>query len=491
MDFYLGLYGSHNSALALGVIEPDGKKKVLEVVELERFVNIKNGAFSFHFPITNPSDKVKEIMSYFYKKYGVVKIKEVLHDAAEEHILNSIPYEKETHVPHHKAHAYNGFYHQNNPNTLIFSFDGGSSEGFFKVSVFENGVYSRIGSISTDICVPYAAVAHYLSPIKQESNWWWGNLTYSGKLMGLSSYGKYNSEYAEKLEEYFRLQTIDNVNLAHENFQRIFNIGISKRFGVEESKDLAYNTQYVFEKLFEEYATPYINKYPNYKLIFAGGGALNILNNTKWKAFVSPNPDDRGLALGCLLTRLETFVDSTYIGSLPYDELPINRDLHSVEQVAKWLNEGQIIGVIQGRSEHGARALGNRSILCLPYGGFKDKLNKQVKHREPYRPFGAICREEDASKYFETEGVDTRWMVNNVKVKADNINSVKHADGTCRLQTVTEKSNKFIYDLLGHIPVLINTSLNVQGKPICNTYKDALAIEGLDKVITESFVIWK
>mgnify|MGYP001546539571 CR=1 FL=1 len=491
MEYYLGIYGSHNSALALGCRNSKGEPKILEVVELERFVNIKNGAFSFHFPIIDGNIQIRKILQSWQKKYNFSQFEEVLHDAVESDILQAIPFKRETHVMHHKAHTYNGFYHQREENALVISFDGGSGDGFFNISTFTDNQYERIGKVEIDICVPYAAVAHYLSPIKRESNWWWGNLVYPGKLMGLSSYGEYHYNYATKLEKYFRLQDRDNVNFAHENFQKVFQIDGSKRFNQRESELLAWNTQFVFEKLFKEHVTPYIEKYPHHKLIFTGGGALNIINNTKWKAFVSPNPDDRGIALGCLLTRLPIFVDSTYLGNLPYDELPLNKKRITVEEVVGWLKDGEIIGVIQGRAEHGARALGNRSIICLPYEGFKEKLNKKVKHRESYRPFGAVCREEDAEKYFETDEIDTRWMVNNVIVKSKDIPAVTHVDGTCRLQTVTKDSNKLLYEILGHIPVLINTSLNIQGKPIANTYHDALAIKGLDRVITDAFYIWK
>ena len=59
------------------------------------------------------------------------------------------------------------------------------------------------------------------------------------------------------------------------------------------------------------------------------------------------------------------------------------------------------------------------------------------------------------------------------------IPSVTHADGTARLQTVTEKGNGRYYDLLKAfgrrtgVPVLVNTSFNVRGEPIVCTPADA------------------
>ena len=59
MDFKLGIFGSHNSAIGIAV-----DNKVKEVIELERWVGIKNAAFAFHFPIDNPENTFKEIILY-------------------------------------------------------------------------------------------------------------------------------------------------------------------------------------------------------------------------------------------------------------------------------------------------------------------------------------------------------------------------------------------------------------------------------------------
>jgi carbamoyltransferase len=236
-------------------------------------------------------------------------------------------------------------------------------------------------------------------------------------------------------------------------------------------------------------------------LQFSGGGAMNIINNSIYDAFVSPNPDDRGIALGLVLSKIKTgnIIDSTYLGSEPYDSLPDYFDLN-IEEIVTDLINGKIIGIIQGNSEHGARSLGNRSIICMPSAGMKEKLNSEVKHREMFRPFAPVVRLEDASEFFEF-GNHTRWMTHNSIVKEkykSKIPAITHIDGTARLQTVTKHQNELIYTLLsklenrGHIPVLLNTSFNIQGNPILNRYADAILIRdttGLDKVITDKFLL--
>jgi predicted transport protein len=144
------------------------------------------------------------------------------------------------------------------------------------------------------------------------------------------------------------------------------------------------------------------------------------------------------------------------------------------------------VGVIQGNSEHGSRALGNRSIICNPVGDMKDVLNNKVKHREWYRPFAPMVRLEDCPKYFEfDEGVESRHMVFVANVREEwreKLPAITHQDNTARLQTVTRNQNPLIYDLLGELEkhtghgVLLNTSFNVDGKPILTRLSDAFKI---------------
>lgn len=484
--FNIAVYGSHNASVALSY-----KADVLEVVELERFVNKKNAAFYFHFPEENPDDLTLQIHNYFVKKYGSYVYDNCLYNSCLTNI-NVLPAKNFEWVGHHLAHVNNVIFQSPAKKSLNISFDGGSDEGHFNIyRTEEDKVPEKIFSTKQDICVPYAAVAHYLSPIKQEENWWWGNLVYAGKLMGLSAYGTVNQDDYDKMYRYFKMQQTDNVNTAHENFQRIFNVSPEKRFDEEKSYDLAAATQKVFEDIFKETIDPFVETHKDYELQFSGGGALNVINNAKWDAFVSPNPDDRGLSVGMLFHKIKPghVVDTKYLGSEMFGMYTQHKP-YSIDEMCEDLVEGKIIGLCQGRGEHGARALCNRSILCLPKKGFKEKLNDKVKHREAFRPFAPVCRKEDANTWFDF-GKHTEYMSHNATVKNVNksIQSIIHKDYTARLQTVTSSSNPFIYLLLtrmkelGHEPILINTSFNVMGKPIINQWQEAIGMlndTGLD-----------
>lgn len=114
----------------------------------------------------------------------------------------------------------------------------------------------------------------------------------------------------------------------------------------------------------------------------------------------------------------------------------------------------------------------------------KDTLNAKVKDREWYRPFAPMCRLEDVSTYFDFEG-ESRWMGFCPTVKEewrDKLTSITHVDGTARVQTVTKKQNPWLYNLLTEfeketgIGVLLNTSFNINGKPILSRYSDAVQV---------------
>jgi carbamoyltransferase len=130
----------------------------------------------------------------------------------------------------------------------------------------------------------------------------------------------------------------------------------------------------------------------------------------------------------------------------------------------------------------------------------KDILNEKVKKREWFRPFAPVVRLEDVEKYFHWKG-ECRFMGFYTMVKdewKEQLKAITHVDGSARVQTVTRQQNEYLYDLLtefdkqNNFGVLLNTSFNVNGKPLINTYKDALYMlnnSGLDFLFTEKYII--
>ena len=193
------------------------------MVELERWVQIKNAAFFYYHPILKSNRGLNEILDYFDFKYQAKE-----YDYA---MVNSWPLEhykdlratKVLHVPHHLAHASNVMYHSDAQKSLIVSFDGGSDDGHFNIYLAEKTKEPiLIYQSQKDLCVPYAALGNYMDDIKKERDYWFGNLTYAGKVMGLSSYGKRDPELFGYVTELFKRSNTNKVDEAHTNWHNIF-----------------------------------------------------------------------------------------------------------------------------------------------------------------------------------------------------------------------------------------------------------------------------
>ena len=148
------------------------------------------------------------------------------------------------------------------------------------------------------------------------------------------------------------------------------------------------------------------------------------------------------------------------------------------------ISKKQIVAIFQGQSEWGPRALGNRSIMFDPRIPDAKQFVIEVKRREEYRPFAGCVMLEYADEYFDMKSLkESPWMSFAIQAKQpayDNIPSLVHADGTCRIQTVTREQNKNYYDLISGfnditgVPVIFNTSFNLGGEPLVETIYDAI-----------------
>ena len=237
--------------------------------------------------------------------------------------------------------------------------------------------------------------------------------------------------------------------------------------------NLAASIQALYEKKFLEL----VDMCPKKNLVLMGGCALNCVANSKIKdknIWIMPSPGDAGSSIGAaaLVHKKKLKWKHPYLG---YN---INRDINP-KDVVKELLKNKVCGVANGRAEFGPRALGNRSLLGDPRHDIKDTVNK-IKKREMFRPFAPAILEEYADEYFD--GPMNRYMQFVAKAKHD-YDSVTHVDGTARVQLV-EKDNVSIlrpileewYEKTG-CPMLLNTSLNIKGQPMVNTWEDAKEFE--------------
>jgi carbamoyltransferase len=495
----IAIHGWHNASVAVYF-----EGNVVSVIEIERLVNIKNAGLDYFNPITSGETILKEIYNYFKAEFGFTRYDKCIlgHLTVDipQKYKDAFPANEYIHDPrHHTFHALGSLYQSPFEKALIVSIDGGSSEGYFDINIGEKGVgVSRIKAIYLDLGSHYHLIGSLCSEVKN-----YNVLTASGKVLGLQSYGKVIKEWVKPLKDFFTgsIPYYENLDQKIATLSNILGVEFSQTNKLEGEN--SYNFARAAQEAFEEVVFDNIDeevKKCDLPIILTGGCALNIVLNTKVKerynreVFVAPNSSDCGLTAGMLCAHLpiNQTIDLTYKGIPALDKYTLAEYVEfrrgfktDLAQIVEDLVADKILGVVQGNAEHGPRALGNRSIICSPISpDMKDILNLKVKHREWFRPFAPIVRLEDVSEYFEWEG-ESRWMNFCPKVRpeyVDKIPAVVHVDGTARVQTVTRDQNEFMYDLLTlfkektGIGVLVNTSFNVDGKPILSTYKDAFKV---------------
>ena len=340
-----------------------------------------------------------------------------------------------------------------------------------------------------------------------------------GKTMGLAPYG--SPDLYRRLLPLLHLHDDGTFDfIPHTEFQALLEDYVPERAQGEEisprHQDIAFAAQALIERIVCNAFEVVMRRAGCRKLAYAGGVALNSVANgiafreTQPEAlYVCPNPGDTGHALGCVLfgayeiagwpVPLKEIPEG--IGPMySTDEMLTLAQSSSFEvcvpddqatELARCLANGYITARFAGGAEFGPRALGNRSILCDPRRpDMKDYLNSRVKHREGFRPFAPAVLEERAAEWFELSE-PSAFMLRVVPVRdhaRDVIPAVVHVDGSCRVQTVAPHDNPGFYSLLRafesitSVPVLLNTSFNVAGKPIVETPQDALNCFGLTEI---------
>jgi carbamoyltransferase len=306
----------------------------------------------------------------------------------------------------------------------------------------------------------------------------------------------------------------------------------------QERVDKAAALQLVFEDALFHIVDHLIRLTGSHQLVLSGGTALNCLanmtllekfdedyyrrylkrENERLHLWVCPNPSDTGAGMGaCYSFALShgapmgpPLQHAFICGSAPTNE-DIARAIDEAEDtksmaigninhpsgrrqiadlIATIISRDGVIGLFQGPSETGPRALGHRSILANPCNPDTLKiLNAQVKYRESFRPLAPMITLEEAKRlYYLSQGASDdnynayNYMVLTARARPESfalVPAVIHRDGTSRIQVVREETDGFshaILKALGRrlgVEVAVNTSLNV-GTPIVQTPAQAI-----------------
>jgi carbamoyltransferase len=306
-------------------------------------------------------------------------------------------------------------------------------------------------------------------------------------------------------------------------------LGVKRRVDSEISqnyKDLAAAAQQQLEKALMHLVKTYVQRTGIGKVCMAGGVALNCLANQKIKSleevedlFIQPASSDAGISLGaaylaCAEENIPvekmthvflgiSFSDDEIESTLTNCGVDFRKTKNVIEEAATALAANKVIGWFQGNMEFGPRALGNRSILANPSAeNIQSIVNRKVKFRESYRPFGASVLQSHFHTYFNAACTEAPFMTKVFDVNPeyqDSLKGVTHEDGTCRVQSVNAGHLKY-FELLSSfekktgLGVLLNTSFNLNHEPIVSSPRDAVASffgSGLDLLFIGNFVVTK
>lgn len=421
-------------------------------------------------------------------------------------------------VEHHLAHAASAYHVSGFDDAAVLVCD---AVGEWDTTTFWHGrgmSLTRLGDVRFphSLGLFYSCLTAYLGFRPNSDEY---------KVMGLASYGKPGYEPALR-----RLLSVDAANgrftldtgildflTEPEGYRRHLPglLGVPPRAHgdpvLPEHMDIAAATQAVLEDAMRDLLDWLSDNQESTDLCLAGGVALNCRANAVAfehsrfrRMFVQPAAGDAGTALGAALC-----ADVAARGDAPqrqvmrhahlgpgYDNADVvhlltmaaveftdyrDDETALLDAVATALVAGRTVGWFQGRMEFGPRALGARSILADPRGTeMRDRLNRNIKWREEFRPFAPAVLADRAEEFFAM-GRTSPFMIDLFHVRRPELlGAVTHVDGTARVQTVHEHESPRFYRLirrfgeLSGVPVLVNTSFNLSDEPIVCTPTDAL-----------------
>ena len=453
---------------------------------------------------------------------------------------------------HHRSHAAAAFLGAPSRNAAILTADG---VGEWATLSMGRGSIAADGTASIELFrelrfphslgMLYSTFTAYLGFPVNEGEY---------KVMGLASYGQ--PSFAEQVRRIVRRTADGGFALDldyfefHEGARRSFSKKFVEVFGAPREPwdpldpqsaegarfaDVAASVQLVLEEVLVDLARSLQRETGLDDLCFGGGVALNgcanarILRESGFRNLYVPSaPGDAGCALGAALyaDRLHfrrphrPVPDHPYWGpalqvtdlarialedGLELEQIPREPDL--IACAVDHLCAGRIVGWMQGRTEMGPRALGNRSILAAPHeAAMRDALNRSIKYREEFRPFAPAVPIEQADRFFQLPSGGARlgrFMSGVFPVHREwrsRLAAVTHVDGTARVQTVEASMAPRFHALLEAygartgIPVLLNTSFNLAGEPIVNRAVEGYSTfrrSGIDVLIAGETVVRK
>jgi len=377
-------------------------------------------------------------------------------------------------ISHHKSHAAAGFYtspYKESAIVVIDSLGEWNTISIWKANLQNFSLLDKV-SFPSSLGLLYSAFTKRcgLKPNEEEYI-----------LMGMAAYGK--PIYVDCI-----LNDFINPDYLF-CLKKKCHMGIGKYLPNAKIEDLTCSIQTATEILIRKIIS-HAKKITNLNnLVYMGGVALNcVANNILFDYFknvwIMPSPGDAGSSIGCAAVVYGKTLNwrGPYLGH----NIP---GCYDVAKVCESLSLGKVVGIARGRAEFGPRASRQQIPIGRPSPFFiKDFLN-EIKKRQKYRPFAPSIPIELAHEYFDMPIKDCPYMQFTAKCKhPKDFPGAIHIDGTSRIQTVREEDNPNFHALLMSYynktgcPMLINTSLNIRGKPIVNDLVDAMNFQKIYNV---------
>lgn len=425
-----------------------------------------------------------------------------------------------TYVEHHLAHVGNAAFLSPWERCAVLVLDGRGERKtglLAEVSGVETTVHEAV-DFPHSLGLFYGAVTEFLGFRPDADEW---------KVMALAAFADADNEYLEPMRGLVRIDAAGRYTLALDAFEffnhwhpRMTSARFEQLFGAPRRPDeelddrhraIAAALQRVFEETVAEILTRLHERTGLDQVAVSGGCFMNSVFNGKiaeatlfGDCFVGSCPDDSGTSIGAALwvsalrrgeRPIEAcrhnywgrgFTDDDCRATVERFKLPNARPLDDPgAEAAADLAAGRLVGWFQGRSEFGQRALGHRSILADPRRvETRDVVNAAVKYRESFRPFAPAILAERAHDYFDCPpGTRVPFMEKVLRFRPERraeVPAVVHADGSGRLQTVGEEASPRFRRLIESfaaatgVPVVLNTSFNLNGEPIVDSPEDAV-----------------
>ena len=443
---------------------------------------------------------------------------------------------------HHLSHAASAFFPSPYKEAAILTVDG---VGEYATTTIGYGEGASI-EISSEIHFP-----HSLGLLYSAFTYHTGFKVNSGeyKIMGLAPYGepKYVNLIYDKLIN-VKEDGSFRVNMKYFDYAtglRMTNSAFDKLFGHKarspESKltqhemDMAASIQIVTEEVMLKLVRHAYEVTGSKNLVMAGGVALNCVANGRIlregpfdNIWIQPASGDAGGALGAALAAWHIYLkkerkadgkrdqmNGSYLGPEFLDDdierrlsklgavgRKIENDGDLFKEVAKLLDEGNVIGWHQGRMEFGPRALGGRSIIGDARNKeMQKKMNLKIKYRESFRPFAPSVLIQDVNEYFDfnrespymllvdyvkkercnamTKEQNELFGIEKLNIVRSDVPAITHIDYSARIQTVDSETAPRYWALINSFKertgygIIVNTSFNVRGEPIVCTPEDS------------------